>query len=302
MHEGKEPIMSNISSNGISRRGFLKATFAGLGVVALGGLAACGNSGTSSSDKSGSAAAGSATLTVAASPTPHAEILNKFAAPKLKEQGIELKVKEYTDYIQPNKDTTSGAVDANYFQHINYLDNYNKENKTDLVSVGKIHYEPFGIYAGKSKDLKNIADGATFAVPNDPTNEGRALLILQDQGLIKLSDDAGITATKKDIVDNPHNIDIVEQEAASLPATLQDSDFAVINGNYAIDAGLSLKDAVASEDPKSDVIQKEYANIICTTKDKENDEAIKALVDVLQTDDFKDYLDKTFDGAVLPAF
>ena len=285
----------------IDRRSFLKASFAGLGVVALGGLTACGNSGT----KAAGSAAGDAaktTLTVAASPSPHAEILNDFAAPKLAEQGIELKVKEYTDYILPNQDTTSGEVDANYFQHINYLNNYNEENGTDLVNAGKIHFEPMGVFAGKSSDLKNIADGAKIAVPNDPTNEGRALLILQDQGLIKLSDDAGITATKKDIVENPHNIEIVEQEAASLPATLQDSDFAVINGNYAIDAGLSLKDAVASEDPKSDVIQKEYANIICTTKDKENDKAIKALVDVLQTDDFKDYLDKTFDGAVLPAF
>ena len=285
----------------IDRRSFLKASFAGLGVVALGGLTACGNSGTATT---GSAAGDTAktTLTVAASPSPHAEILNDFAAPKLAEQGIELKVKEYTDYILPNQDTTSGAVDANYFQHINYLNNYNDENGTDLVNAGKIHFEPMGVFAGKSSDLKNIADGAKIAVPNDPTNEGRALLILQDQGLIKLSDDAGITATKNDIVENPHNIEIVEQEAASLPATLQDSDFAVINGNYAIDAGLSLKDAVASEDPQSDVIQKEYANIICTTSDKKDDKAIKALVDVLQTDDFKKYLDETFDGAVLPAF
>ena len=287
----------------IDRRSFLKASFAGLGVVALGGLTACGNSGAAGSAAAGSAAADAkTTLTVAASPSPHAEILKDFAAPKLSEQGIELKVKEYTDYILPNQDTTSGEVDANYFQHINYLNNYNEENGTDLVNAGKIHFEPMGVFAGKSSDLKNIADGAKIAVPNDPTNEGRALLILQDQGLIKLSDDAGITATKNDIVENPHNIEIVEQEAASLPATLQDSDFAVINGNYAIDAGLSLKDAVASEDPKSDVIQKEYANIICTTSDKKDDKAIKALVDVLQTDDFKDYLDKTFDGAVLPAF
>ena len=297
--------MSNIKN--IDRRSFLKASFAGLGVVALGGLAACGNSGTAS--KAAGSAAGSAaasgvktTLTVAASPSPHAEILNDFAAPKLAEQGITLKVKEYTDYILPNQDTTSGEVDANYFQHINYLNNYNEENGTDLQNVGKIHFEPMGVFAGKSSDLKNIADGATIAVPNDPTNEGRALLLLQDQGLITLSDDAGITATKKDIKDNPHNIEIVEQEAASLPATLQDSDFAVINGNYAIDAGLSLKDALASEDPKSDVIQKEYANIICTTKEKKDDEAIAALVKVLQTDEFKTYLDKTFDGAVLPAF
>lgn len=301
MHEGKEPIMSNISSNGISRRGFLKATFAGLGVVALGGLAACGNSGTSSSDKSGSAAAGSATLTVAASPTPHAEILNKFAAPKLKEQGIELKVKEYTDYIQPNKDTTSGAVDANYFQHINYLDNYNKENKTDLVSVGKIHYEPFGIYAGKSKDLKNIADGATFAVPNDPTNEGRALLLLEQEGIIKLKDSSNLESTPNDIAENPHNIKFQEVEAAAVPRALDSVDFAIINGNYAIEAGYHVKDALAHEKAGTTAVN-EYANIICTTPEKKDDKSIKALVDVLQSDDFKKYLEENYGEDVLPAF
>ena len=281
----------------ISRRTALKTAFAGLGAAALGGIAGCGSDGASGSDGSASA-----TLTVAASPSPHAEILNDFAAPRLADQGIELVVKEYTDYIIPNQVTSSGEVDANYFQHINYLNNYNEENGTDLVNAGSIHFEPMGVFAGKSDDIEAVADGAKISVPNDPTNEGRALLLLQDLGLITLSEDAGITATKNDIVDNPKHLDIVEQEAAMLPSTLADSDFAVINGNYAIDAGLSLKDAVASEDPQSDVIQQEYANIICTSADKADDERIAALVDVLTTDEFRTYLDETFDGSVLPAF
>ena len=281
----------------IARRTALKTAFAGLGAAALGGIAGCGSDGASGSDGSASA-----TLTVAASPSPHAEILNDFAAPRLADQGIELVVKEYTDFIIPNQVTSSGEVDANYFQHINYLNNYNEENGTDLVNAGSIHFEPMGVFAGKSDDIEAVADGAKISVPNDPTNEGRALLLLQDLGLITLSEDAGITATKNDIVDNPKNLDIVEQEAAMLPSTLADSDFAVINGNYAIDAGLSLKDAVASEDPLSDVIQQEYANIICTSADKADDERIAALVDVLTTDEFRTYLDETFDGSVLPAF
>lgn len=285
--------MSTIENAGLSRRNLLKATFAGLGVVALGGLAACGSTSGSSSD--------AATLTIAASPTPHAEILNKFAAPKLKDEGIELKVKEYTDYIQPNKDTTSGAVDANYFQHINYLDNYNKENKTDLVSVGKIHYEPMAVYAGKSKDLKNIADGAVIAVPNDPTNEGRALLLLQDQGIITLKDTSNLESTPNDIADNPHNVTFQEVEAAAVPRVLDSVDFAVINGNYAIEAGYHVKDALAHEEAGSAAVE-QYANIICTTPDKKDDKNIEALVKVLQSDDFKQYLEENYGQDVLPAF
>ena len=249
-----------------------------------------------------SAEEASATLTVAASPSPHAEILNDFAAPLLAEQGITLEVKEYTDYILPNQDTTSGEVDCNYFQHLNYLNNYNEENGTDLVSVGKIHFEPMGVFAGKSDDLASIADGATITIPNDATNEGRALLLLQDQGLITLSEDAGITATPNDIVNNPHNVNFIEQEAAMLPSTLADADFSVINGNYAIDAGLTLADAVAQESADSDVIKNEYANVIVTTPDKESDEKIAVLVDVLTTDDFKAYLEETFGDSVQAAF
>ena len=272
----------------ITRRSLLSAS----ALLVASSLAACG--GDSSEDDF--------TLTVAASPSPHAEILSEFAAPLLAKKGYKLEVKEYTDYILPNQDTTSGEVDCNYFQHLNYLNNYNEENGTDLVSVGKIHFEPMGVFAGKSDDLAAIADGATITIPNDATNEGRALLLLQEQGLITLSDDAGITATPNDIVDNPHNLSFIEQEAAMLPATLADADFAVINGNYAIDAGLTLADAVAQESADSDVIKNEYANVIVTTPDKAEDEKIAALVAVLTTDDFKAYLEETFGDAVQAAF
>ncbi len=281
----------------VSRRSFL----AGLaGIAAVAPLAACSSD--NGGAAAGSAAAETQTLVVAASPSPHAVILNDYAAPILAEQGIELEVKEYTDYILPNQDTTSGDVDANYFQHINYLNNYNEENGTDLVNVGKIHFEPMGVFPGKSTDIENVADGATIAVPNDPTNEGRALLLLQDLGLITLDEDAGITATPNNIVDNPHNLQFSEQEAAALPRTVADVDFAVINGNYAIDAGLDLADAVAQEDAQSDVIQNEYANVIVTTPELEEDERITALVEALQTDDFKDYLQENFGDAVQAAF
>lgn len=289
--------MKNFNTS-ISRRSLVASAFAGLGVVALGGLTACGGSGTAAE---GSAAAGSTTFTVAASPAPHAEILNDFAAPLLAKEGIELKVKEYTDYIQPNKDTTSGAVDANYFQHITYLENYNAENGTDLVSAGLIHYEPFAVYAGTSNDLDAIADGATIAVPNDPTNEGRALLLLQDLGLIALSDPENLEATPKDIKDNPHNLKFQELEAAALPRALSSVDFAVINGNYAIEAGYHVADALAHESSDSLAVEK-YANIICVAKNNEDSKAVKALVKVLTSDDFKAYLEENYGEDVLPAF
>lgn len=289
--------MKNFNTS-ISRRSLVASAFAGLGVVALGGLTACGGSGTAAE---GSAAAGSTTLTVAASPAPHAEILSDFAAPLLAKEGIELKVKEYTDYIQPNKDTTSGAVDANYFQHITYLENYNAENGTDLVSAGLIHYEPFAVYAGTSNDLDAIADGATIAVPNDPTNEGRALLLLQDLGLIALSDPENLEATPKDIKDNPHNLKFQELEAAALPRALSSVDFAVINGNYAIEAGYHVADALAHESSDSLAVEK-YANIICVAKNNEDSKAVKALVKVLTSDDFKAYLEENYGEDVLPAF
>jgi D-methionine transport system substrate-binding protein len=284
----------------LTRRNFIGT---GLAALAATTLAACGNSGSSSSSSSSAASdsAQSQTLTVAASPSPHAEILNNFAAPKLKEQGIDLKTKEYTDYIIPNQVTSSGEVDANYFQHINYLNNYNEENGTDLVGVAAIHYEPFGIYAGKSSDLANIADGAQIAVPNDPTNEGRALLLLQQENLITLKDPDNLKATPVDIAENPHNLKFVEVEAAAVPRQLQDVDFAVINGNYAIEAGFHVKDAVAVESKEGKAVE-QYANYIVTTPDKKDDDRIAALVSALMSDDFKQYLSDTYDQDVLPAF
>jgi len=218
-----------------------------------------------------------------------------------KDQNIDLEVKEYTDYIIPNQVTSSGEVDANYFQHINYLNNYNKENGTDLVGVAAIHYEPFGIYAGKSSDLKNIADGAQIAVPNDPTNEGRAFLLLQQEGLVTLKDPENLEATPVDVAENPHSLNFVEVEAAAVPRQLQDVDFAVINGNYAIEAGLHVSDAVAVEAADGTAVE-QYANYIVTTPDKQDDDRIKALVSVLTSDDFKTYLKDTYDEDVLPAF
>ena len=285
-------MLNNIA---LSRRSLIAAAAA---VVGVGSLAACGTSGDTSAAGGSSAEGGSQTLTVAASPSPHAEILNDFAADKLAEQGITLEVKEYTDYILPNQDTTSGDVDANYFQHINYLNNYNEENGSDLVNAGAIHYEPFGMFPGRSDSLDPIADGATISVPNDPTNEGRALLLLQDLGLIALDEAAGVTATVNDITDNPHNLQFLEQEAAVLPSTLADVDFAIINGNYAIDAGLSLSDAVATENADSTAVREQYVNIIATRPELEDDECVAALVEVLKGDDFAAYLQQTFGESV----
>lgn len=282
-------------SNTVSRRSFL----AGCALVSAGlGLAACSNGG---SKAAAGSQATSKELIVAASPSPHAEILTNFAKPKLAEEGIALTVKEYTDYVQPNIATSNGDVDANYFQHINYLDNYNKENNTDLVGVAAIHYEPFGIYAGKSSDLSKIADGAQIAVPNDPTNEGRAFLLLQQAGLISLKDPDNLEATPLDVAENPHNISFVEIEAAAVARQLQDVDFAVINGNYAIEAGLHVADALAVEDKNGKAVE-QYANYLVTTPKLEEDDRIQALVSALTSKDFADYLSKTYGEDVLPAF
>ncbi|HUM84108.1 MAG TPA: MetQ/NlpA family ABC transporter substrate-binding protein [Lachnospiraceae bacterium] len=253
-----------------------------------------------------SAAASSAsgedkTITVGASPSPHAEILAQ-VKDILANEGYTLVVKEYTDYVQPNVALAAGDLDANYFQHQPYLDQYNKENGTDLVSAGTIHYEPFGIYAGKTSSISALADGASVGVPNDATNEARALLLLEAQGLIKLKDGAGINATKNDIAENPKNLKITEIEAAQLPRSLQDLDIAVINGNYAIEAGLSVKkDALATEDAAS-LGAKTYGNIIAVRKGDESSDKIKALVSALQSDTVKTYINNTYDGAVVALF
>ncbi len=282
----------------ISRRSFILSGLAASGSLAL---VACGGSQSASSSAGSTGGSSSAkTLTVAASPQPHAKILSEFVAPELSKLGIELVVKEFTDYVQPNEVVFNGEMDANYFQHINYLDNYNKENNENLISVGKIHYEPFGIYAGKSSDLSAIADGAEVAVPNDPTNEARALLLLQQAGLIKLKDPDNLSATPNDISENPHNIKFREIEAAATPRALQDVDFAAINGNYALEAGLHAADALKLEEA-SGVAFEQYANVIATRPELEKDERIVALVEVLSSDGFATYLKDNFGQDVLPA-
>ena len=288
----------------ISRRVFVGA---GLGVLSSLGLAACGGSqqpatsaATTAAATGAASGAASKTLSVAASPEPHAKILTEFVAPKLAEKGITLQVREFTDYVQPNEVVFNGELDANYFQHINYLRNYNEENNENLVSVAKIHYEPFGIYAGKSSDLSQIADHAVIAVPNDPTNEARALLLLQTAGLITLKDPEDLKATPKDIADNPHNIEFREIEAAATPRALEDVDFAAINGNYALEAGKHASDALVLE-AASGIAFEEYANVIATRPELEKDERIVALVEVLTSSDFADYLSKNFGQDVLPA-
>ncbi|MDO4499177.1 MAG: MetQ/NlpA family ABC transporter substrate-binding protein [Coriobacteriaceae bacterium] len=268
--------------------------FAAAAVLAVGcfGLTACGASQEASSgdDK---------VITVGATPTPHAEVLENAVAPILEEQGYDLQVTVFEDYVQPNTAVESGELDANYFQHINYLDAFNEENGTSLVNAGYVHYEPFGLYAGKSSDLENIADGAKIAVPNDTTNEARALLLLQQEGLITLADGAGVTATTKDIVDNPKNLEIVELEAAQVSHSLQDVDFGIINGNYALEAGLSVADALAVESAEG-VAAEQYGNIIAVADGNQDSEKIKALVAACQSDEVAKYIEDTYNGAVVP--
>ena len=239
------------------------------------------------------------TITVAASSTPHAEILEQ-VKDVLAEQGYELDIRVMDDYVTPNTATEGGDVDANYFQHQPYLDQFNEENGTHLVSIAKIHYEPYGIYAGTSDSL-DLADGAKVAVPNDATNEARALQLLAAQGLITLADGAGLTATTKDIIDNPKNLEIVEMEAALLPSVLPEVDVAVINGNYAIGAGLKVSEALATEDAESEAAQT-FANILVVKEGNENLPKLQALKDALLSDSVRDYIDATYDGAVVAIF
>ena len=239
------------------------------------------------------------TITVAASATPHAEILEQ-AAPLLEEQGWELEVTVFEDYVQPNLVVDSGDFDANYFQHIPYLDDFNKEHVTDLVNAGGIHYEPFGIYPGTKKDLSELEEGDVIAVPNDTTNEARALLLLQDNGIIKLKDGVGLEATVKDIEENPKNVEIEELEAAQVSRVAGEVAFVVLNGNYALQAGYSVsKDAIAYETSDSEAAQT-YVNVVAVKAGNEDSEKIKALVDTLKSDEIKDFITENYDGAVIP--
>ena len=263
---------------------------AGAAAVLAVGLTACGGKENKADDK---------TITVAASPTPHAEILEA-AKDLLKEKGYTLEIKEFDDYPQQNVVVDEGEFDANYFQHQPYLDNFNEEKGSDLVSAAKIHYEPLVIYPGASEDLENIKDGAKIAVPNDATNEARALLLLEENGIITLKEDAGLNATKKDVEENPHNIEIVELDAAQIARVVEELDFVVLNGNYALDAGFNVQtDAIAKEEADSEAAQT-YANIIAVKKENKDSEKIKALVEVLQSEEIGTFITDTYEGAVVP--
>ena len=236
-------------------------------------------------------------ITVACSPAPHAEIL-EVAAEILKEDGITLDIQTYEDYVIPNNIVEDGTVDANFFQHVPYLNDFNAENGTHLVSVAGSHVEPMALYGGKCDSLDAIPDGAQIAVPNDATNEARALLLLEVNGLIKLDPEAGIGATKNDIIENPHNIDIVEMEAAQLPNVLQDVEYAVINSNYAIAAGMNpVEEGLVIEDSES-----EYVNVLVVKEGNENSEKIQALVKALQSDAVRDFINSEYNGSCVPVF
>ncbi|MCI5620105.1 MAG: MetQ/NlpA family ABC transporter substrate-binding protein [Lachnospiraceae bacterium] len=238
-------------------------------------------------------------ITVAASATPHAEILEA-AKPLLAEQGYDLQVTVFNDYVQPNLVVESEEFDANYFQHIPYLEQFNEEQGTHLVNAGGIHYEPFGIYPGTKASLEDVAEGDVIAIPNDTTNEARALLLLEANGLLKLKDGAGLTATIKDIEENPKNIEFQELEAAQVARVKDEVAYVVLNGNYALEAGFSAsKDAIAYETADSEAAQT-YVNVIAVKEGNENDPAILALVSVLQSDEIKQFINDTYDGSVIP--
>lgn len=259
----------------------------GVATLSVSLLTGCGSKGTDEK-----------TIKVAATAVPHAEILEQ-AKPILAEQGYTLEIQVFEDYVQPNEVVESGDFDANYFQHIPYLESFNEEKGTHLVNAGGIHYEPFGLYPGKETDLANI-ENATIAVPNDTTNEARALLLLQDNGYLTLKDGVGLTATKNDIVDNPYNIEIVELEAAQIPRTLPDVSFGILNGNYAMEAGYTVaEDALLYESADSDAAAT-YVNVIAVKEGNENSEKIKALVDVLKSDAIKEYINSIYNGGVIP--
>ena len=270
-----------------------------LGLTLCLSLAACGGDSGETTDDAGTDgdSAETVTLTVAASPTPHAVILEQ-CVPILAEQGIELVINQYDDYVVPNTAVEDGDEDANYFQHLPYLEEFNETRGTHLVSVASVHIEPMGIYAGQTTSLEDLSDGAVIGVPNDPTNEGRALLLLQSQGLITLDDSSNLTATPNNIVDNPKNLEFREIEAKTLPSSLPDLDLAVINSNYALGADLNpTTDALAIESSDSP-----YVNVLVVKEGNEDNEAIQALVEALHSDTIREFIETEFAGAVVPAF
>ena len=262
------------------------------------GLCACGGG---DSEPAEDTAAETVTLKVAATATPHAEILAQ-VVDVLAEQGIELVINEYSDYVIPNTAVEEGAEDANFFQHTPYLEKFNEENGTHLVSVAPIHYEPMGIYAGMTASLEELPDGATIAVPNDVTNEARALQLLAAQGLIEIDPEAGLNATPNDITSNPKNLQFKEMEAAMLPQIVGEVDLAIINSNFALQGGLNpAEDALASEDASSEAAQT-FANIIVVKEGNEENAAVLALIEALQSDAVREFIETTYNGSVVAMF
>jgi D-methionine transport system substrate-binding protein len=281
------------------KRRLLTVLLAGVLAAALTGCGGSDKGGDSGSDSgSDSEDSGSKSVKVAASATPHAEILEE-AKGLLEAEGYELEVTVFNDYVQPNEVVESGDFDANYFQHIPYLESFNEEKGTHLVNAGGIHYEPFGIYPGTKKSLDELAEGDAIAVPNDTTNEARALLLLQDNGVITLKEGAGLNATVNDIEENVKNVEIVELEAAQVSRVVDEVAFVVLNGNYALEGGYSVKsDAIAYEKSDSEAA-KTYVNVIAVKEGNEENEGIQALVKVLKSDDIKKFIDEKYDGAVI---
>ncbi|AOT69866.1 MetQ/NlpA family ABC transporter substrate-binding protein [Geosporobacter ferrireducens] len=236
-------------------------------------------------------------LKIGATPVPHAEILN-FIKPQLEAQGIELEIVEFTDYVNPNLALNSKDLDANFFQHVPYMEAFSREQKMEFVSAGKVHVEPLGLYSKKISTLEDLREGSLIAIPNDPTNGGRALILLDTEGLIKLKPDAGLEATERDIVENPRNLKFKAIDAAQLPRTLEDVDAAVINTNYALEAKLNPSaDALIIEGSESP-----YANIVTVRPDNKDSEAILKLIEVLQSEEVKQFILDKYEGAVVSAF
>lgn len=273
---------------------FLAAT------LALGTLAACGGQDPATSEASSAPAAASddKVITIGATPAPHQEILDALA-PEFEKEGYTLKIREFTDYVLPNKALNDGEIDANFFQHKPFLDDFNKENKTDLKDVVFVHYEPMAIFPGKVTTLDALKEGDKIAVPNDTSNEARALLLLQENGLITLKEGAGLTATVRDIQDNPKKLEIVEMEAAQIPRALPDVALAVINGNFAIASDIDFASNLAVEDPNS-IAAKAYANVVAVRAADVDSDKTKVLVKVLSSDTAKKLISDKYQGTVIP--
>lgn len=277
-------------------------SFLATSVLAVGLLSGCGGqdqAGEAKPNEEGQAKA-TVELKIGATPVPHAEILEA-VKPVLKEKGIELTVKEFNDYVLPNKVVEEGELDANFFQHVPYLDSFNQEQGTHLAPAFAVHFEPLGIFAGKEKTLEGLKKGAVIAVPNDPTNEARALHLLQDKGLIKLPEKADLTITPKDIVENPNELVIKELDAGFIARSLGDVDYAVINGNFAMEAGLKATDALAIED-KDSLAAQTFANVVVVKAGNENKEAIQALKEALTAEQTRKFIEEKYQGSVIPVF